>query len=450
MEELRQLREALAAAEARAAALEASKAAAEDRAAALEASKAALEASKAVAEASKAAAEDRAAALEASKAAAEASLAASLEKVYFTQLRAVTGSASENSSVSADTARRGAPEVEEVSLDAFFNGWPPVATDRVAAAWSEARCLLAARVPLELTFEGALEEQAERSFVHSLMLPLLQALTSCVSDLRLWHEATIADSIPLAEACPDVTWTHARDVSASSLGALLCLELKRWGESRLPLVRARLSRRTPPALSDAPSLAGMHSGGELHEAYRRTAGARGSRSRRAAVLNRSALRGVRWLARCPPACPLRRAGGWGLQYGATVPHRAHARAGAARRLGSSEACRCDGDAAGRLRRPPAPAVRPRGAVERLRGAAHCRTPRVRALIRSHCTGPAAWLRRERGCLRGCASYHGRASRPQTSPLQLLKRREIDEDGGGGVACTCFFAHWHAAQAIGRG
>jgi len=235
--ELQELREAVAALTARATALEASKDAAEARATALEASKDAaearassLEASNAAAEASKDAAEARATAL-------EASLAASREEVYFKQLRAVAGSASESSSVSADTARRGAPEVVEVSLEAFFDGWPPVAADRVAAAWSEVCLLLAAREPLD----EALEEQAERSFVHSLILPFLRSLTSGVSDLRLWYEATIADSIPLAEACPDVTWTHARDVCASSLGALLCMELKRWGVSRMTWVCARLA-----------------------------------------------------------------------------------------------------------------------------------------------------------------------------------------------------------------
>ena len=209
MDEFQQLREALAAAEA-------SKAAAEARVTALEADKAAAEA--------------RATAL-------EASLAASQQQVYFTQLRAVAGSACESSNVSADTARRGAPEAEELSLDAFFEGWPSVAADSVAAAWSEVCRLLKARAPFESTVEGALEEQAERKFVHSLVLPLLRALTNGVSHLRLWYEATLADSIPSAGACLDVTWTHARDMSASSLGALVCLELKRWGLPYLPLVR---------------------------------------------------------------------------------------------------------------------------------------------------------------------------------------------------------------------
>ena len=264
MDEVQQLREALAAAEARATALEASKAAAE-------ASKAAAEASKAAAEASKAAAEARATAL-------EESLAASQQKVYFTQLRALAGSASESSSVSADTVRRGAPEAEELSLDAFFDGLPSVAADRVAAAWSEVGLLLAARAPFESTLEGALEEQAERRFVHSLILPLLQALTNSVSHLRLWYEATIADSIPFAEACPDVTWTHARDVCASSLGALVCLELKRWGLSQLPLVRETptpykllhsLTRCLSQAIAQAASYTRRIVGRHVREAHDR-------------------------------------------------------------------------------------------------------------------------------------------------------------------------------------
>jgi hypothetical protein len=184
-----------------------------------------------------AAAEARATALEASNAAAKARATAAERKVYFTQLRAAAGSASESSSVSADTARRGAPETEEVSPEDFFVGWPSVAADTVEAAWSEVGRLLAARAPFDSTLDGALEEQAERRFVHSLIIPLLRALTSSMCHLRLWYEATIADSIPFAEACPDVTWTHARDVCVSSLGALLCLELKRWGLPHMSLVR---------------------------------------------------------------------------------------------------------------------------------------------------------------------------------------------------------------------
>ena len=71
--------------------------------------------------------------------------------------------------------------------------------------------------------------------MHDVMFPLLDEMT-CSTDLRLWREGHLADSIPLAEAIPDMLWTHARDMSASSLGALLCGDIKRWGQSQLESV----------------------------------------------------------------------------------------------------------------------------------------------------------------------------------------------------------------------
>ena len=156
--------------------------------------------------------------------------------IFMAALRGMAASASESSHVSADTARRGAPEPVEVPVEVFFQGWPQVPAETVEAAWQNCRRVLAALEPLDVPLDEALETLPERAFVHSVLLPLLREMTAG-GELRLWHEATLADSVPLAEAIPDVLWTHARDVGLSTLGALLCAELKRWGLHRLRLVR---------------------------------------------------------------------------------------------------------------------------------------------------------------------------------------------------------------------
>ena len=74
------------------------------------------EAAEARAASAEAAAEARAAAAEA---ATEAAVEAGHKREYLAALRGVSASASENSSVSADTARRGAPEPVEVPLSLF-------------------------------------------------------------------------------------------------------------------------------------------------------------------------------------------------------------------------------------------------------------------------------------------------------------------------------------------
>ena len=221
------LRRSLAQAVAEKAAAEAAKAAAEARAAAAEAA----------AEAAKAAAE-------AAKAAAEAAVEAGHKREYFAALRGVSASASENSSVSADTARRGAPEPVEVPLSVFFQDWPEVCAADVEASWKRCRELLCSREPCGLPFQDALKDLPERAFVHDVMFPLLHAMTQG-TDLRLWREGHLADSIPLAVAIPDMLWTHVRDVSASSLGALLCGDIKRWGQSQLELVCPARAHRVP-------------------------------------------------------------------------------------------------------------------------------------------------------------------------------------------------------------
>ena len=184
------------------------------------------------------------AAAEAAKAAAEAAVEAGHKREYFAALRGVSASASENSSVSADTARRGAPEPVEVPLSEFFQDWPEVSAADVEACWKLCRELLCSREPLPVPFEDALEDQPERAFVHNVMFPLLLAMTQG-TDLRLWCEGHLADSIPLAVAIPDMLWTHVRDVSASSLGALLCGDIKRWGQSQLELVCPARAHRVP-------------------------------------------------------------------------------------------------------------------------------------------------------------------------------------------------------------
>ena len=235
--EIEALRRSLAQAVAEKAAAEAAKAAAEARAAAAEA---AAEAAKATAEEAKAAAEARAAA-------AEAAVEAGHKREFLAALRGVSASASENSSVSADTARRGAPEPVEVPLSVFFQDWlevsagdwPEVSAADVEASWKLCRELLCSRDSLAVPLEDALKDQPERAFVHDVMFPLLHAMTQG-TELRLWREGHLADSVPLAVAIPDMLWTHVRDVSASSLGALLCGDFKRWGLPQLQLVRSRV------------------------------------------------------------------------------------------------------------------------------------------------------------------------------------------------------------------
>jgi hypothetical protein len=120
-------------------------------------------------------------------------------------------------------------------VEELLAGFPTVDESVLAAAWAAVGSLIACRQPVEVPLGEELESLPERAFVHALLLPLLRAVTPQES-LRLWYEAVIADSVSSAEACPDVTWTNSRDSSASSLGALLCLEMKRWGLNRLDLV----------------------------------------------------------------------------------------------------------------------------------------------------------------------------------------------------------------------
>jgi hypothetical protein len=129
-------------------------------------------------------------------------------------------------------------------VEELLAGFPTVDESVLAAAWAAVGSLLACRQPVEALGEE-LESQPERAFVHALLLPILRAVTPQES-LRLWYEAVIADSVSFAEACPDVTWTNSRDSSASSLGALLCLEMKRWGLNNLAL--ACLARACRPFL----------------------------------------------------------------------------------------------------------------------------------------------------------------------------------------------------------
>jgi hypothetical protein len=204
------------------------KAAAEARAVAAEAAAEAAKEAKEAAAAAKEAAEARVAA-------AEAAVEEGHKEKYFAALRGASASASENSPVSADTARRGAPEPVEVPLNVFFQDWPEVCAADVEASWQRCREVLCSRKPCGLPSQDALKDLPERAFVHDVMFPLLDEMT-CSTDLRLWREGHLADSIPLAEAIPDMLWTHARDMSASSLGALLCGDIKRWGQSQLKSV----------------------------------------------------------------------------------------------------------------------------------------------------------------------------------------------------------------------
>ena len=181
--------------------------------------------------------------------------------IFMSALRGMAASASESSHVSADTARRGAPEPEEVPVELFFQGWPQIAAETIEASWQHCRRLLASFEPLAMPLDEALESLPERAFVHSVLLPLLCAMTAD-GELRLWHEATPADSVPLAEAKPDVVWTHARDMGPSSLGALLCAEIKRWGLLKLPLVRHAQIRHASVRCAQAD--AGWHCGAGIH------------------------------------------------------------------------------------------------------------------------------------------------------------------------------------------
>ena len=221
----------------------------------------ALELALAAAIAGKEAAEVRAANAQAEKEAAEVSAANVIRQkdkaLYMAALRGMAASASESSHVSADTARRGAPEPVEVPVELFFQGWPPVPVETVKATWQNCCGLLSTFEPLVVPLDETLESLPERSFVHSVLLPLLRAMTGG-GELRLWHEATLADSVPLAEAKPDVVWTHARDLGPSSLGALLCAEIKRWGLLNLPLVRHAQMRHA--SLRCAQADAGWHHG----------------------------------------------------------------------------------------------------------------------------------------------------------------------------------------------
>ena len=142
-------------------------------------------------------------------------------------------------------------------MELFFQGWPQVAAETIEASWRHCRRLLASFEPLAMPLDEALESLPERPFVHTVLLPLLCAMTAD-GELRLWHEATLADSVPLAEAKPDVLWTHARDMGPSSLGALLCAEMKRWGLLKLPLVRHAQIRHASVRCAQAD--AGWHCG----------------------------------------------------------------------------------------------------------------------------------------------------------------------------------------------
>ena len=197
----------------------------------------------AVAEARAVAAEAEAAVAKAATAAAEAATEAADKRTYLASLRGMSASASEASPLSADSSRRGAPEPQLSSVEELLAGFPTVDEGVEAAAWASVCRLLKARQPVLWPLGEELESQPERAFVHALLLPLLQAVTP-EERVRLWYEAVLADSITSAEACPDVMWTHSRDANASSLGSLLCLEMKRWGVGHLALARP-----SPPCAS---------------------------------------------------------------------------------------------------------------------------------------------------------------------------------------------------------
>ena len=179
------------------------------------------------------------------------------KREFMSAMRGMCGSASEHSPVSSDAARRGAPEPVEVSVECFFEGLPEISASKVDAVWDKCLHLLRAVEPLPPA--AVLEDLPERAFVHKVLLPLLEEM-SRDTELRLWHEKPLADSLPVAEATPDVLWTHERDISASSLGAQLCGEVKRWGLDNLPLVR-------PPAT--APCVIHLQQMTLFHYRYRR-------------------------------------------------------------------------------------------------------------------------------------------------------------------------------------
>ena len=193
----------------------------------------------------RAAAEDVARREAEQRAAAEASLFASNAELlrqqgltFFAKLRGMSGSASENSSTSADVSRRGAPAAEEVSEEKFFQGLPEVAADAVQAAWDRCRQKLAARTAQPAS---KLANMSERTFVHPLVCALLEEAMQPPEErlLRMWCEAALEDSVPHSRALPDVVWTHSRDSTPCSLGACAGLEIKRFIPGQLAVASAQ-------------------------------------------------------------------------------------------------------------------------------------------------------------------------------------------------------------------
>jgi hypothetical protein len=152
------------------------------------------------------------------------------ERVFVTDMRAIAATSSD-ATTGADTRRNMQDPIE--SNEMVFSSLPAVADDRVAEAWQSFCDASKRAADVGGAIEGAAPAAAvagkklhEVRHVHPVIERLLKACLTSGDNLRLFHDEVVHDDMTVAKAQPDFSVTHARDATASLLGAVFMVEVK--------------------------------------------------------------------------------------------------------------------------------------------------------------------------------------------------------------------------------
>lgn len=142
---------------------------------------------------------------------------------FFALMMGMSSSASGDTASNTDATRRGAPEPIIVSEADFFRGFPDLAAADTQALWVAfgARHSATWKRPSRANLD-------ENRDIHPSIFALLLVVASAF--LRVWGNVFAEDDIDRAKIQPDFTATDVRDSSASTIGALIIIEVKLPGD----------------------------------------------------------------------------------------------------------------------------------------------------------------------------------------------------------------------------
>jgi hypothetical protein len=186
-----------------------------------------------------------AAAAPTSKRAIRAAREAAEKDRFLEWMRSVSSSSSGDTTSNADETRRGAPVPTVVTAIEAISGLADISDAAAATAcmhqWGAFRVAHASswrEPPPPAQLEPPLRENRD---VHPSVATLLSALTP--KGLRLWHDDLAEDDEAAAKIRPDFCVSSTRDSAASTLGAVLIVEVKLPGELDAAARQARIYLR---------------------------------------------------------------------------------------------------------------------------------------------------------------------------------------------------------------